>query len=156
MTTHSAAVEAFVERARAALPEEKITRYKVRHYGNSRAIGDAIIPLVRDGEKTGTFSLAAEFDGKPDDAPSVGDYYVVTDFDGDPALLFRITEIEHVPFVGINATHVQVEGPAARTVEVWRKIHWDYWGSILRARGSEPSEDMPVIFQRFKLLFARE
>lgn len=153
MNASPTAVESFVERARAALPNEQIDRYKIRSYGSSRAIGDAIIALVLSGEKTGTFSLASDFDGQPEQAPSVGDYYVVTNFAGEPALLFRITAVEQVPFRGINAEHVLVEGPAARTVPVWRKIHWDYWGALLRARGSEPSEDMPVIFQRFELLF---
>ncbi|MEZ5474950.1 MAG: ASCH domain-containing protein [Steroidobacteraceae bacterium] len=147
-------VDAFVERARAALPNERITSYKIRHYG-SREIGDAIIALVKSGEKTGTFSLAAEFEGQAESAPALGDHYVVTAFDGTPALLLRITAVELVPFVGISHEHVQVEGPKARSVAVWRKIHWEYWGAGLRTQGKEPSEDMPVIFQRFELLFPK-
>ena len=153
MSASTPVVEAFVARARAALPHENIGRYKTRTYSSSRAVGDAIIGLILSGEKTGTFSLAAEFDDQPDAIPQVGDYYVITNFDGEPALLYRVTAIEQVPFTGINDEHVQVEGPAARTVAVWRKIHWDYWGAILRAQGREPSETMPVIFQRFELLF---
>ncbi len=68
-------------------------------------------------------------------------------------LLYRVTEVETVPFEGINHDHVQVEGPNARNVEVWRNIHWDYWGGMLRAKGREPSMQMPVVFHRFEVLY---
>ena len=57
--------------------------------------------------------------------------------------------------LGINHEHVQVEGPNARKVEVWRGIHWDYFGNIMRSMGREPSMQMPVIFHRFELLYPR-
>jgi acetyl-CoA synthetase len=150
-----AAVEAFVAAARAARPDLRIDRYKVRTYGNTRAMADIIVPLILSGQKTGTFALAAEFDADPAAAPQVGDFYVVTQFDGTPALLYRITQTQRVPFEGIDDDHVQVEGPNARQVDIWRKIHWEYWGGLLRARGAEPSMQMPVIFQRFELLYPR-
>ncbi len=149
----SQTVEQFVAAARAALPQEHIERYKVRTYGGSKAMADVIIPLILAGEKTGTFALAAEFDADAALAPQPGEYYVVTQFDGPPALLYRITFVETVPFEGINHEHVQVEGPGARRVDIWRNIHWDYWGGAMRARGLEPSMQMPVIFQRFEVLY---
>ncbi len=149
----SQSVEQFVAAARAALPQEKIERYKVRTYGSSKAMADIIIPLILAGEKTGTFALGAEFDTDPSRAPQLGEHYVVTQFDGPPALLYRITFVETVPFEGIDHEHVQVEGPSARRVDVWRNIHWDYWGGMMRAKGLEPSMRMPVVFQRFVVLY---
>lgn len=149
----SASIESFVAQARAALPHEPIAHYKVRTYGNSAAIADVIIPLILKREKTGTFALESEFEHPPELAPTVGDYYVVTRFTGEPVLLYRITEVQRVAFNDINHEHVQVEGPNARTVPVWRKIHWDYWGQILRQQGRTPDERMPVLFQRFEVLY---
>jgi uncharacterized protein YhfF len=146
-------VAEFVARARRGRPNDRIDAYKVRTFGNSAAISDVIMPLILSREKTGTFALESEFAHAPNEAPKVGDVYVVTRFDGHPALLYRITEVERVPFSEISHEHVQVEGPNARTVSVWRQIHWAYWGGILRAQGREPSEDMPVLFQRFEVIF---
>ena len=151
--TDADAIVRFVDAARSACPEQRIDTYKVRTYGNSKAMADIIVPLILAGEKTGTFALAAEFSAAPSRAPNTGDYYVVTHFDGAPALLYRITEVQTVPFEGINHDHVQVEGPNARNVAVWRQIHWDYWGGMMRAHGGEPSMQMPVIFQRFVVLY---
>lgn len=146
-------VDAFLAEARAALPDERIEPVKVRSFGSSAKMANIIVPLILAGEKTGTFALASEFERDPALAPRLGDWYVVTWFDGPPALLYRITEVQTVPFEGIDHGHVQVEGPQARDVAIWRRIHWDYWGGLLRAQGREPSMQMPVIFQRFELRY---
>ncbi|MCS6947701.1 MAG: ASCH domain-containing protein [Steroidobacteraceae bacterium] len=143
----------FLRAVQAALPGLDLRRVKYRTFGRSAEMANILVPLIASGQKTGTFALAAEFESDPQAAPQVGDLYVVTWFDGTPALLYRITEIETVPFNAINERHVQVEGPNARDVAIWRSIHWPYFGSWLRERGREPSEDMPVIFQRFELLY---
>ena len=155
MSNPDPSIEAFVAQARAALPQHRIERWKVRSFGGSKALCDILVPLILSGEKTGTFALAAEYEKDPAQAPRVGDYYVVTWFQGPPALIYRVTEVETVPFEGIDHGHVQVEGPNARKVEVWRGIHWDYFGNIMRAMGREPSMQMPVIFHRFELLYPR-
>jgi uncharacterized protein YhfF len=151
----SSAVEEFVAAARSVNPDAAIGRCKVRTFGGSPAMANIIIPLILTGQKTGTFALASEFEADPAAAPRVGEDYVVTWFEGPPALLYRVTEVEQVPFEGISHQHVQVEGPNARSVEVWRKIHWDYWGATLRRQGREPSMSMPVIFHRFEVLYPR-
>ncbi len=143
----------FLAAARAALPGESLTRYQVRSFGGSAAMADILIDLIARGEKTGTFAMEAEFDGAPERVPIQGGLVVVTRFQGPPVLLYRLTEVTRVAYRDIGPQHVAVEGPNARNVEVWRGIHWPYWGGILRARGREPSEDMMVIFQRFELLF---
>lgn len=116
-------------------------------------MADVLIKLIASGDKTGTFALAAEYQRNPAQRPVLGDYFVVTHFDGSPALVYRITEVATVPFRDIGAKHVAVEGPNARNVEVWRKIHWPYWGAMLRDWGLPPQEDMAVVFQRFELLY---
>lgn len=151
----SPAIEEFVAAARLVNPEAGIGRVKVRTFGGSAAMANVIVPLILTGQKTGTFALASEFESDPAAAPRVGDDYVVTWFEGPPALLYRVTEVQLVPFEGISDEHVQVEGPNARNVEAWRRIHWDYWGGMLRRQGREPSMTMPVIFHRFKVLYPR-
>jgi uncharacterized protein YhfF len=146
-------VEQFVAAARAARPDLRIDRYKVRTFGGSKAMSDVIVPLILSGEKTGTFALATEFEADPSRAPQAGDWYVVTHHDGVPALIYRVTFVETVPFEGINHEHVQVEGPNARDVKIWRDIHWPYWGATLRQQGREPSMQMPVIFHRYEVVY---
>jgi uncharacterized protein YhfF len=151
----STAIDEFVAAARSVNPDANIGRVKVRTFGSSAAMANVIVPLILTGQKTGTFALASDFEADPAAAPQVGDDYVVTWFEGPPALLYRVTEVQIVPFEGIDHDHVQVEGPNARNVDTWRRIHWEYWGSLLRGKGREPSMTMPVIFHRFEVLYPR-
>ena len=146
-------VTRFLERVRAAMPALDLSAVKVRTFGGSKAMADVIVPLIEQGEKTGTFAMAWEFRNDPAAAPQLNDLYVVTDFEGHPVLLYRVSLVETVAFEDIGPQHVAVEGPNARDVTVWRNIHWPYWGGMLRAQGEEPSMRMPVIFQKFEVLF---
>ena len=148
-----ASIEQFIAAARVALPHENIGLVKTRGFGDTAEFSNILISLILQGEKTGTFALLSEFEDNPAAAPKVGDHYLVTRVDGAPVLLYRVTFIETLPFEQIGHDHVQVEGPNARTVDVWRKIHWGYWGAILKRQGVEMTLQTPVIFQRFRLLY---
>jgi uncharacterized protein YhfF len=145
------AIAAFVAEARAALPGERLDRWTVRTFGNSATIANQVVPLIVSGEKTGTFALEAEFASSGTPRPQVGDWYVVTTFEGHPVALYRVTETEVLPFDAIAERHVAVEGPRLRDVAAWRRVHWDYWTSTLGAMGKTPTEDMLVVFQRFEV-----
>ena len=151
----NAEIERYLAEVRTALPALDLRAVKVRTFGGSKAMADVIVPLIASGEKTGTFALEWEFADDPARAPQQDELYVVTDFEGHPVLLYRITHVETVAFEEIGPQHVAVEGPNARDVGVWRNIHWPYWGGMLKARGEEPSMRMPVIFQQFTVLHRR-
>lgn len=146
-------VAVFVEKAKRVLPAHTLDRYKVRTYGGGDQMGDHLIDLIAQGEKTGSFSLQVEFDGREGEAPHPGDVYVVTRHDGTPKLIYRVDDVELVPFGEISDRHVAVESARLRNVAAWREVHWPFWTPVLRAMGREPSMDMPVIFQRFTLLY---
>jgi uncharacterized protein YhfF len=143
----------FLEQAAAALPGIDLSHVKSRGFGRTEEISKTLVALVASGQKTGTFALQCEFERDPTAEPKLGDLFLVHDFSGEPKLLYRVTAVETVPFTGINHAHVQVEGPNARDVGIWRKIHWPYWSAMLREMGREPSEDMPVVFHRFAVLY---
>jgi uncharacterized protein YhfF len=144
-----ALIAEFLAAARRASPEAALGPIKRRSFGNSAAMADVLIGLIVSGDKTGTFSVPAEFRERPEAAPVVGDHFLVTRFDGTPALLYRVTEVETVPFEGISQRHVDCEGPQLRDVAAWRAVHWDYWTPVLARIGEAPRADMPVIYQRF-------
>lgn len=147
-------VAVFVEQARRVLPAHALDRFKVRTFAGSDELGDVLIDLVATGQKTGTFSLQVEFEGRESEAPRVGDVYVVTRHDGAPKLVFRVDEVELVPFGQISERHLAVEGPKMKgNVQGWRDVHWNLWAPKLRSMGREPSMDMIVIFHHFTLLY---
>jgi uncharacterized protein YhfF len=147
-----ASVAEFWERCRQALPAENIGhRYAVRTMGNTPALSEKLLGLVRSGEKTGIFS-------SPEDlaaaglTPAPGDFAVFTDFAGEPRCLVRMEECRVMRFGDVGPEQTACESAAARDLAVWRDIHGRYWRRILEARGREFTDDLPLLFQRFRLL----
>lgn len=137
-------VTRFVSAARNARSDEAIATWTVRTLGSSEAMFKRLLPLILSGEKTGTFSLG--------DAPPVGEYCVVTHFDGTPALIWRVVAVEIVPFDVISVAHLQVEGEVLRNVEAWRKVHLAAWAAQFKGKSRVEIGKTPVVVQRFVLI----
>ena len=65
------------------------TPFQVWYFGLSHEDAEELCNLVLEGKKTATASLPAEYEKNPEDAPIVGGYSVVTDFDGNPNASYR-------------------------------------------------------------------
>lgn len=139
------AIEAFVAAARAQLPAEHIGHPGVRTLGSSEAVFARLLPMLLDGSKTGTFAL--------EDSARPGEHWVVTHFDGTPALVWRVESVEVVPFGGISAQHIQLDGPALRQLPAWRQVHLAAWKESLQGLDAGQIERMPVYVQRFTVLY---
>ncbi|MGE0436061.1 MAG: ASCH domain-containing protein [Steroidobacteraceae bacterium] len=140
----TAKIEAFVAAARTARPDEPIDAYTVRTLGSSEEMFERLLPLILDGSKTGTFSL-----GEP---VQTGALVLVTHFDGTPALIWRVTAVEIVPFDAIDERHLEAEGPALRNIEAWRQVHIRAWAAQLAGKSRAEIGRTPVVVQRFRVI----
>jgi len=123
----------------------------IRRLGNSEALSERLIGLVLRGEKTGTFSLPPEFDDGT--APAAGQQVLLCDCNDRPHAVLELERAETRRFDEIGTEDIACEGPKLRELEAWRAMHWDYWRGLLERHGREPSGDMPVICQRFRVLY---
>ncbi len=128
--------------------------YRVRHFGRTQAVVNVILPLIRDGEKTVTFTSPWIYAGDKEMTPVVGGFSVVTDFSGRPELVIQTTSVETKRFDAISEADSQYEGPAVRPLEAWRKVHWSFFTAVLEPMGRKPSQEMPVTVERFKVVCA--
>lgn len=126
--------------------------YRVRIFGRNERMAAVLVGLIRAGEKTATFSSPWLYEIDDSLRPVDGGYTVVTDFSGRPALLIRTTEVYTKAFRAISEGDSQYEGPGARPLEAWRRIHWDYFADMLAPSGREPAETMPVTVERFEVV----
>ena len=114
----------------------------MRRLGDDPAICSLILDLVRSGQKTGTFALAEEFTTAGEALPAVGEYLVLTDFDGPAGCIVQLTEVTTKPFADITVEDIACEGPGLRNLAAWRELHWGYWGRLLERLGRSPRPDM--------------
>lgn len=121
-------------------------------FGNTPELADTLGELVARGVKSATSSaLWAYGDGEL--LPTVGDLSIVTDRDGHPLCIIETTEVTIRSFLGVDAAFAHDEGEGDRSLHYWRTVHRTFFSEILPSIGHTFSEDMPVVCERFSVIY---
>lgn len=124
-------------------------------FGDDPALADQLLGLVLDGVKTGTSTALAELTRAGEPLPEKGDLSILLDGSGRPGALIRTTRVATVPFDEVGEEFAASEGEDDRSLASWRAEHERYWRRVLGPLGEEFGPDMPVVTERFELLYPR-
>ncbi|MDJ0976048.1 MAG: ASCH domain-containing protein [Planctomycetota bacterium] len=151
-----ARVQAFWERYTASLPADAPVpeQPEAWAFGVGPEMADALGRLVVDGTKTGTCSLLWEYEHEGEALPAVGELGIVLDGEGAPLCLIETTAVTQVPFDEVDAKHAAAEGEGDRSLAHWREVHWRFFTRLCEKIGREVSETMPLVCERFRVVFA--
>ena len=152
-------VQEFWQAYLATLPEsERVTQYfpQVWSFGAGVEMADDLGGLVVQGTKTATCSLYWEYEAGLEVLPEVGGLSIILDGRGGPLCLIETTSLEIKPFNTVDAQFAYNEGEGDRSLDYWRQAHWRFFGRTCAEIGRELSEDMPVVCERFKVLFIKQ
>ena len=136
-------------------PERAARRlYEAFRVGDSRESADEGARHVLAGRKTATSELlwAYEAGGQPPPAP--GALSVLEDGAGRPVCICETLEAEIRPFGAVDQNFVADYGEWDGTLATWRRECWRYHAAVCRRIGREPSEDMPLVCERFRVVYA--
>jgi uncharacterized protein YhfF len=144
----------FWQSACRAVPDLSPTAaYQVWHFGDSEALARDLADLVLHGPKRATAGLLWDAELDPTMMPVQGGYSLVTDHAGAPLLIIRTTRVEVRPYDAVDADFAAAEGEGDGSLDYWRAAHWAYFSRRCEALGRAPSNDMPVILERFALIY---
>lgn len=120
-------------------------------FGDTPEVADALADQVVAGTKTTTSSLLWQYEAADAPLPEQGELGIVLDGSDSPRALILTTEVRVVPFHLVDESHALGE---AASLAQWRRIHEEL------ARGADDgahpfTTDMPVVLERFELLYAR-
>lgn len=124
------------------------------HFELTEKLANELLALVLSGQKRATASslLAYEIEGAR--MPQVGDYSIVTDWDGNPKCVIETTAVTVLPFREITFDICKREGEDD-TLESWQKGHRAFFIADGKALGYEFTENMLVVFEDFKVVFTK-
>lgn len=122
-------------------------------FGDTPEMADELGALVESGVKTGTASLAWEYNHDGEPIPRPGEHSIVLDGQGEPLCIIETTRVYIEPFDQVDAEHAAAEGEGDRSLEYWREGHWSYFTRRCEVIGREPNECMPVICERFRVVW---
>ena len=145
---------AFWQAACRAVPGLPATAdYQVWHFGDSAQLARELADLVLHGPKRATAGLLWDAEIDPTMTPVLGGYSLVTDRAGAPLLVIQTTRVDILPYGEVDADFAAAEGEGDGSLAYWRNAHWAYFSRRCAALGRAPSEDMPVILERFALIY---
>jgi uncharacterized protein YhfF len=129
-------------------------RHDAFAFGDDPALQDELVTLVLRGSKRATAMLVLEHEVGGDPMPVEGGHSVVLDGAGRPRCVIRTTEVRVVPFRDVDPAFAHDEGEGDRTLASWRENHRSYFGRACDRLGRTFAEDLPVVLERFDLVWA--
>lgn len=127
--------------------------YEIWRFGDTEELANKIGPLVQSGKKTATSDLLWELEPAGRRLPEAGDIGIVTNSEGDPLCIVEVTEVEIKSFNEVDERFVLDYGEGEQSLDWWRTAMWAYYSDVCRRIRREPAKDMPIVCQRFRLLY---
>ncbi len=125
-------------------------------FGDNSELADELLHAIKRGIKRTTTSLVIEnqLEDWPD--PKIGDYDIILEGKGVPALVIETVSVRKVKYRDVDAEHAYWEGEGDRDLETYFKEHDKYYRRRGKELGFEFNKDMMVYLSKFKVVYAEE
>lgn len=157
MIEHERAAALWADYLATLSPDERSApgEPEVWAFGDSPELADELLALVLQGIKTATADLVwiTEYENRA--IPQAGDYSVILDGAGDALCIIQTTGVTVCPYEEVPADFAYDEGEGDRSLAYWREAHWRYFMRRCADIGRQPARTMPVICERFRLVYTR-
>lgn len=132
------------------------SEYTSWHFGHGAEMADELLRLVLGGGKRATAGALWTYEHEGDTVPRPGDFSIVTDGAGIARCILRTTQVDVLPFDEVGAEFAAAEGEGDLSLAYWREGHWRYFSAELAGFGRTAQSDMPVVCERFEVVYPLE
>jgi uncharacterized protein YhfF len=141
----------------ASRPADPTPRFlEAFHFDDHQPSADELAALVLAGRKRATAGLLWAHDPETRPLPRPGDLSIVTDFAGRALCVIETRRVDVVPFNEVTAEFAATEGEGDGSLAYWRHAHEAFFGRECRRLGRTPAPDMPVVCERFEVVYRKE
>jgi uncharacterized protein YhfF len=116
-------------------------------------MADELGALIVQGIKTGTCSALWEWENEGNPIPEVGLVTIALDGRGEPLCIVETTEVSIHNYNKVDADFARSEGEGDLSLEYWREAHRNFFSRSLQKIDREFSEEMPLVCERFKMIY---
>ncbi|WP_282160014.1 ASCH domain-containing protein [Ulvibacterium marinum] len=127
----------------------------VIHFCDNETDANECAELVKKGTKRATSDSLLGLQYRKETLPKIGDFIVVTDWEGKAQCIVRLTKVSFKPYFSINQEYAKLEGEGDKSLEYWKRVHWDYYTRELEPFGRVPRDSMIIVCQEFEKVFER-
>lgn len=123
---------------------------KTMCFGNNEHDANESVRLIQSGDKKAISHSLLGLQNRNEPLPKIGDYIVVTDWNGEAQCIVVTTSVTLKPYFSIDAAYAQLEANGDRSLDSWKKYHWGFFTKELQEFKREPKDSMIVVCQTFK------
>ncbi len=146
-------IEIYWENFLAANPSYRGRPYIAEPFGDNPALADELGSLVLSGRKSATCSAVWNYEADREPFPHVGQLWLVLDGRNEPMCIVETIEVTFRNFNEVDADFACAEGEDDLSLESWREGHKRFFTRTLTTIGMNFSEDMPLICERFRVIY---
>jgi uncharacterized protein YhfF len=149
-------VQAYWQTFLSTLPPDSPYRtktYTSEGWGDSPEMADELGGLIAQGIKTGTCSALWEWEAEEEALPEKGMITIVLDGKGQPLCIVEATQVTIRNYNEVDADFARAEGEGDLSLEYWREAHRNFFSRTLPKIGKEFSEEMPLVCEKFKVIY---
>ena len=121
------------------------------HFEMTREGANYLLELVLSGQKRATASSLLAW-GLEGTKPKIGDYSIVTDWEGNPRCVIQTVQVTELPFCEVTYDICKREGED-KCLETWQQNHRTFFTMEGKEYGYEFTEDMMVLFEDFEVVY---
>ena len=150
------AIQTYWQTFVATLPSDSPYRsksYISEGWGDGPEMADELGALIAAGTKTATCSSLWEWEAEGEAVPEPGLVTIVLDGRGQPLCIVETTEVTVRKYNEVDADFAREEGEGDLSLGYWREAHRNFFSRYLPKIGKEFSEDMPLVCERFRLIY---
>jgi len=126
---------------------------KADHFCDNEKDANICASLVLSGEKSATSHSLLGLQLRKETLPKIGDFLIVTDWEGTAKCIVQTQRVRLVPFFSIREAYAKLEGEGDKSLSYWKKTHWEYYTRELASFNRVPRESMIIVCETFKKVF---
>lgn len=127
--------------------------YVAEGWGDSPALADELGALIVQGTKTATCSALWEWEAEGNPVPRAGLITIALDGRNEPLCIVETVEVTVRNYNEVDADFAREEGEGDLSLNYWRQAHRNYFSRVLKKIGKKFSEDMPLVCERFRVIY---
>ena len=127
--------------------------YESFHFDDNEPSANELAQLVLAGTKRATAGLLWSFEAANRRPPQPGDLSVVTNWSGTPLCVIETRNVSIIPYEEVTGEFAATEGEGDGSLRFWREAHWAYFGRECARIERTPDSRMPVVCERFEVVY---
>lgn len=123
------------------------------HFCDNEHDANECAELVLAGVKRATSPSLWWHELNDEPLPSLGDLNIVTNWQGEAQCVIETVSVKLVPYKDISEKYAELEGEGDKSLDYWKRVHWDYYHRELEGSKYKPTVDMMIVCEEFKVVY---